>query len=263
MVSTSEIERASARTGSAIWCAWMAAVPAGMILYGMVADSPFVAAMQRDRIFLACWIGVQVGALITGAAIAAGGAPLAWSLLRDGVSNRRRGILLGFCLPIAAVVALVGWVAAVAVWTGGHWAPLPWTVQFANPGWPSETFRWTTGSITAALMILAFASAALSVAQMLRRSQKIAQVRVSVPGAKLILAPARFANFLAPFAAAGFAVVFASVAAWGLVASRNPAFHARLGPLGLTSAFSWLLSTTLFALAAIVSVRSARSLIQT
>ncbi len=262
MVSSPEIERASARTGSAIWCAWMAAVPAGMILYGMVADSPFVAAMQRDRTFLACWIGVQVGALITGAVVVAGGAPLAWSLLRDGVSNRRPGILLGFCLPIAAVVALAGWVAAIAVWTGGHWAALPWTVQFANPGWPSEAFRWITGSITAALMILAFASAALSVAQMLRRSQ-ILQVRVSVPGAKLILAPVRFANFLAPFAAAGFAVMFVSVAAWGFEASRNAAFHARLGPLGLTSAVSWLLSTALFALAAIVSIRSARSLLQT
>jgi hypothetical protein len=254
MNSSGEIARARA---SAIWCAWMTAVPAGMILYGMVADSPFVAAIESDRLFLGCWIGIQIGALLTGAAIALGGAPLAWSALRDALSNHRRDILFRFAIPFVAAFAAFAWVVAVALWTGGHWAASPFAVAFSNPGWPSETVRGATGSVSAALLIFTFAASAVSVAQALDRS-RFPEVRVSLPGAELRVAPLRFAGFLAPCAAAGFLVMFLSVIAWGYGASRNAAFHARLGPLGLSSSWSWLLSLILFAAAAVSSMHAAR-----
>lgn len=51
----SQIGQRSVKTSSVIWGAWMAALPAGIILYAMVADSPFVAPMHSNRFFLVCW----------------------------------------------------------------------------------------------------------------------------------------------------------------------------------------------------------------
>lgn len=252
------VEQTSAKTGIVIWGAWMAALPAGIILYAMVADSPFVAAMQSNPFFLVCWTGIQIGALLAGVAIALGGAPVVWSTLQEAIANRRRDLLLNLALPIVAFSILVGWMATVVIWTGGHWAPLPWTVQFANPGWPAETFRWIAGSITTLLLILAFTISAVGVDQILRRS-RLQDVGISVPGADLKVAPLRFAGFLAPFAAAGFAIMFAGVLGWGLEASRIAAFHAQLGPLGLSSATTWLICVALFGASAAFAIRAARN----
>lgn len=257
MSSHTEFGRVPAKAGSMMWGAWMAAIPAGMILWGMVADSPFVAAMQSDRLFFACWLAIQIGALLAGVAIALGGTPVAWSALSEAIVRRRRDILLSFALPTAAVAALIGWMAAVVIWTGGRWAPLPWTVQFSNPGWPAENFRWITGSVTAALLILALTASAVGVGRILRRSS-LQDVNISVPGANLTLAPLRFAGFLAPLATVGFVLMFGGVLAWGLEAGHNVAFHARLGPLGLTSAATWLISLSLFGVSVACSIRAAR-----
>lgn len=247
----SGVERTSAKSSSVIWGAWMAAIPAGIILYGMVADSPFVAAMETNRYFLACWNAIQIGALLTGVAIALGGTVVAWSVVREAVVNRRRDLVL----PVAAFSILVAWMAGVVVWTGGHWAPLPWTVQFANPGWPSETFRWIAGSITTVLLIVAFTTSAVSAAQILRRSSW-QDVGISLPGANVTVAPGRFARFLAPFAAVGFAVMFAGALGWGFEASRIAAFHSQLGPFGLSSAVTWLISLALFGGSATFAIRA-------
>ena len=248
-----------ARTSAVIWCSWMAAIPAGMIFCGMVADSPFVAAMRADQFFLSCWIAIQIGALLTAAAIVLGGAPLGWSVLRQAVVRRRRDILLRITLPLTLLGVLAGWIALVIVWSGGRWAPLPWAVQFSNPGWPSEAFRWLTGGITTGLLAVLFTASASAVVQILRRSG-LEDVRISIPGAQLNFAPIEFASLLAPFATAGFAIMFAGMLGWGWAASRNAAFHARLGPLGLTSSSTWLISLGLFACAAAFSAGATRKL---
>lgn len=256
-MNLTKLDQTPAQTGSMIWGAWMAALPAGLILYAVVADSPFVASMESNRFFFASWVAIQIGALLAGAAIALGGAPVLWSALRDAVSNHRRDILLSFALPVGAVSALIGWIVAIVIWTGGRWAPLPWTVQFSNPGWPAENVRWVAGSITAALMIVAFTGSAIGVARILRRS-RLQDIGISLPGARLTVAPMRFAGFLAPFAAAGFAIMFFGALGWGVQASRDAAFHSRLGPLGLTSSSTWLVSVALFAASAGFAVRAAR-----
>ncbi len=65
-----------------MWCAWMLAVAAGLALYGVVDDSPFVNAMHGNLFLRLCWQGLEAGSLVAAAALALGGIPLVWSAIR-------------------------------------------------------------------------------------------------------------------------------------------------------------------------------------
>lgn len=242
-----------------MWCAWMLAVAAGLALYGVVDDSPFVNAMRGDLFFRICWQGLEIGSLIAAAALALGGIPLAWSAIRYAVQVHRRDILIRLALPSLAALLLIGWVAAVLAWTGGHWAPSPWAVTASQPDWPAAGFRWITGSVSVFLLVLFFAAAAACVSQALRRSE-FRELRVKLPGTETCMDPLRFAAWLAPWAVAGFTVMFVAVALWGIGASRiaSEALHAHFGPLGLTSFATWLGSLVLFGYAAWLSISAAK-----
>lgn len=247
-----------------MWCAWMLAVAAGLALYGVVDDSPFVNAMRGDLFFRMCWQGLEIGSLIAAAALALGGIPLVWSALRYAVQLHRRDILIRLALPSLAALLLIGWVALVLAWTGGHWAPSPWAVALSQPGWPAAGFRWITGSISVFLLVLFFAAAAACISQALRRSE-FRELRVKLPGTKrsgteTCMDPLKFAAWLAPWAVAGFTVMFVAVALWGLGASRfaSEALDAHYGPLGLTSFATWLGSLVLFGYAAWLSISAAK-----
>jgi hypothetical protein len=246
-----------------MWCAWMLAVAAGMALYGVVDDSPFVSAMYGNLFLRLCWQGLEAGSLLAAAALALGGIPLMWSAIRYAIRAHRRDILLRLALPCIAALVLIAWVAAVLAWTGGHWGASPWAVTASQPDWPAAAFRWITGSVSAFLMVLAFAATAASISQALRRSE-FRELRVTLPGmksgSKIQMNPLRFAAWLAPLAVAGFAVMFITVALWGIGASRiaAQALHAHYGPLGLTSFVTWLGSLVLFGYAAWLSFSAAR-----
>jgi hypothetical protein len=242
-----------------MWCAWMLAVAAGIALYGVVDDSPFVSAMHGNLFLRSCWQGLEVGSLIAAAALALGGIPLVWSAIRYAVEVHRRDILIRLALPLVAAFLLVGWVAAVVAWTGGHLGPSPWAVAASQPDWPAAGFRWITGSVSAFLMVLLFAGTAACISQALQRSE-FRELCLALPGTELRLDPMQFAAWLAPCAVAGFAVMFVTVALWGIGASRiaADALHAHFGPLGLTSFATWLGSLVLFGYATWLSVSAAK-----
>jgi hypothetical protein len=250
-----------------MWCAWMLAVAAGLALHGVVDDSSFVSAMHGNLFLRLCWQGLEAGSLLAAAALALGGIPLVWSAIRIAARAHRRDILLRFALPCIAALVLIGWVAAVLAWTGGHWGASPWAVTASQPDWPATGFRWITGSISACLLVIALASTAASISQALRRSE-FRELHVALPGMKpeatarpdLRIDPLRFAARLAPAAVAGFVVMFVTVALWGVSASRiaSEALHAHYGPLGLTSFATWLGSLILFGYAAWLSIGVAK-----
>jgi hypothetical protein len=250
-----------------MWCAWMLAVAAGLALHGVVDDSSFVSAMHGNLFLRLCWQGLEAGSLLAAAALALGGIPLVWSAIRIAASAHRRDILLRFALPCIAALILIGWVAAVLTWTGGHWGASPWAVTASQLDWPATGFRWITGSISACLLVIALASTAASISQALRRSE-FRELHVALPGMKpeatarpdLRIDPLRFAARLAPAAVAGFVVMFVTVALWGVSASRiaSEALHAHYGPLGLTSFATWLGSLILFGYAAWLSIGVAK-----
>jgi hypothetical protein len=242
-----------------MWCAWMLAVAGGIALYGMVDDSPFVPAMHGNLFLRSCWQGLEVGSLIAAATLALGGIPLVWSAIRYAIELHRRDILIRLAYPWIAAFLLVGWVAAVVAWTGGHWGPSPWAVTASQPDWPAAGFRWIAGSVSAFLLVLLFAGTAACISQALRRSE-FRELRLALPGTELRLDPLRFAAGLAPCAVAGFSAMFVTVALWGIGASRiaSEALHAHFGPLGLTSFATWLGSLVLFGYATCLSVSAAR-----
>jgi hypothetical protein len=246
-----------------MWCAWMLAVVAGLALCGVVDDSPFVNAMHGDRFLRTCWQGLEIGSLIAAVALALGGIPLVWSAICYAVRVHRRDILMRLALPCIAALVVFGWVAAVLVWTGGHWGASPWAVTASQPDWPAAGFRWITGSVSACLLMLAFAATAASIRQVLRRSEFLplhVALHRSKAGTELRMHPLRFAAWLAPVAVVGFVLMFVTVALWGIGASRiaSEALHAHYGLLGTTSFATWLGSLFLFGYAAWLSISAAR-----
>ena len=241
-----------------LWCAWMVAVAAGMILYGMVDDSPFVDAMHRDLFFGGCWLGIETGSMIAAVTIALAGAVLTWSMFRHGVETGRRDILWRLAFPFTAALVVGGWMVGILIATGGHWVPSPWAVTFHEAGWPSEMFRWSTGWISALLLVTALGGSAVAIAQALKRSE-FPTLRVFRAGFRLEIEPLPLGASLAPWTAAGIFIMLISVFCWGLMASRDAsdAFHARLGPFGLPSSWAWFSSVLLFGIASAFSARAA------
>jgi hypothetical protein len=258
MDALGSIEYRGGALAGRMWCAWMLAVAAGIALYGVVDDSPFVSAMHGSLFLRSSWQGLQAGSLVAAAVLALGGIPLVWSAIRYAVEVHRRDILIRLALPLVAAFLLVGWVAAVVAWTGGHWGPSPWAVAAFQPDWPAAGFRWITGSISAFLMVLLFAGTAACISQALRRSE-FRDLRVALPGTEGGLNRS-MQHWLAPCAVAGFAVMFVTVALWGIIASRiaSDALHAHYGPLGLTSFATWFGSLVLFGYATWLSVSAAK-----
>jgi hypothetical protein len=238
-----------------IWSAWMIAILAGVILYGMVDDSPLVAAMGQSAIFAASWKLIQAGCLLAAAAIATAGFPLLCSAALAAVRERQRRIYLRLSIPVLSALVLIAWIASVLVLTGGHWAASPWAVAFSRPNWPSEPIRWITGAISAALLVFVCMASAVSVSQILCAGQ-FPELRISFFGLNLRLKPLSFAAALAPWAATGMFLMLSGVVVWGFMANRL-AFRATCGPLGLSGLTSWILSTILFGFAAAMSAQGA------
>jgi hypothetical protein len=241
-----------------VWSAWMIAVVAGLILLGMVDDSPLLAAMDQSSIFAASWKLIQAGCVLAVSAIVIAGLPLASSIGLYAVRERRRGVYLRLAIPFVSAFALVAWIAAVLICTGGHWAASPWAVAFSRPDWPSESVRWITGLISAALLVLGCCASAASVSQVLRGSQ-FPDLRIAFPGVNVQVNPLSFAAALAPWAAAGIFVMLTGVVVWGCIASRLSAivFRSPSGPLGLSGLASWILSTVILGFAAAIAGQAA------
>jgi hypothetical protein len=165
---------------------------------------------------------------------------------------------LRLAAPFISFLALVGWMTAVLIFTGGHWAASPWAVAFSRPDWPSESVRWITGAISAALLVLGCFASAVSVSQVLRDSQ-FPDLRIALPGVNFGVKPLSFATALAPWVAGGIFIMLMGVAVWGCIASRVSAvvFRSPSGPLGLSGLASWILSTIILGLAAATSAHAA------
>ncbi|HEY1987147.1 MAG TPA: hypothetical protein VGG85_17155 [Terracidiphilus sp.] len=240
-----------------VWSAWMIAVVAGLILYGMVDDSRLLAAMGQNSIFAAGWKVIEVGCVLSVSAIAIAGLPLAASMCLYAVRERRRGVYLRLVIPFISVFALAAWVAVVLMFTGGHWAASPWAVAFSRPDWPSDSVRWITGSISAILLLFCCFASAAGVAHLVRGSQ-LPDVRIPFFPTSVHVKPISFAAALAPLAAAGMFVMLSGVVVWGCIASQLSvsAFRGLEGPLGLSGLASWILATVILGFAAAISAQA-------
>ncbi len=241
-----------------VWSAWMIAVIAGLILQGMVDDSPLLTVMNQNSILAASWKAVQAGCVLAVSSIVIAGVPLALSIGRYAVRERRRGVYLRLAIPFVSAFAVVAWMAMVLIFTGGHWAASPWAVAFSRPDWPSYSVRWITGSISAALLVIGCIASAASVSQVLHDSL-LPDLRIAFPRVNVQVNPLSFAAALAPWTAVGIFVMLTGVVVWGCSASRLSAmvFRSLSGPLGLSGFASWVLSTIILSSAAAISAHAA------
>src|SRR5438067_797287 len=100
-----------------VFCAYIGFVVAGLALYAMVDDSPFVPLMNSHLELAAAWYLIAGGSAIALLAVAVGGLPIGLTLLLRAFATRRKDLLLLLAVPIVALVVLgsfVGVVAAIA-----------------------------------------------------------------------------------------------------------------------------------------------------
>src|SRR5437588_10694409 len=100
-----------------VFCAYICFVVAGLALYAMVDDSPFVPLMSKHLELAAAWYLVAGGSAIALLAVAVGGLPIGLTLLVWAFTTRRKDLLFLLAVPVVAIVVLgsfVGVVAAIA-----------------------------------------------------------------------------------------------------------------------------------------------------
>jgi hypothetical protein len=231
--------------------AWLAAVAAGANFYWTVADTPMATAMRSHSTLFALWTLIQVGALLAFAAVVIVGLPTFVTVARTALSARRWGVVGRLAAPLIATVVTPLWMAAAAMWTGGHWVPTPWDVTgdwTAPSEWPPLMTRWTLSMVTFVLLVVGLIGSAVCVNQVIHRAD------VSVRR-RLLTAPSLIL-------AGSTTLMAAAVVAWGLFAERyaSDAFHARNGGFFSSTNFaSWAASCTVFVVSAVIALRAARS----
>lgn len=243
--------------------AWLAAIAAGVNLYWTVDDSPLVPAMRSHKDLSVFWNIVAGGSLLAFFAMLAGGVPLVLAMLRFAKTAGRRDILARLLFPPLGGMVVFAWFGAVLVWTGGHWAPMPWAIVGDGPGWPDLTNRWILGTMTLVLLGITLAGSAICFAQLMRRTEFGKEPLVFL-GKMLKIGPLQLARLPAVVLAGAIVVMAAAVFGWGFLANQYATgdFHEHGGGVLATTTFSsWMLSLALFVAAALTAIRGARSIL--
>src|SRR2546426_1417874 len=86
-----------------VFCAYIGFVLAGLTFYLMVDDSPFVPLMGTHLELGAAWLVVAGGSAISLLAVV-GGLPIGLTMLRQGITARRRDLLLLLFVPVISLL---------------------------------------------------------------------------------------------------------------------------------------------------------------
>src|SRR5438132_9931238 len=90
-----------------VFCAYIAFVVAGLALYGMVDDSPFIPAMNRHVELAAAWYAIAAGSGLALVAVVAGGLPFGLAIVKRIFTEKRRDLLMLMAVPVIALAAVV------------------------------------------------------------------------------------------------------------------------------------------------------------
>jgi hypothetical protein len=231
-----------------VFCAYVASALAGMALYGMGDDSPFVPAMQAHLELKLAWLAVAGGEALAGIAIALGGIPLTLSVLRQALFKGRRDLPILLAVPFVALGALVllgGAVALAVTALGGNNAPL---------------FVLRGGSI---FLTLAFIAAAIistgAICFAVSRSDTRRAVRL--PFLKVTVQPLSFTRLPALVATAGMSVALTGIVGWWLFAAldASAAFNSSAGLWDTPPPVSLLVIALVMLVSALASIRASLS----
>ena len=204
---------ASRSTLVVLW-AWVVFVLAGLGFYGLLDDNPLSKMAASYPALEVSVLAVQAGAVLALLAVAAGGLPIAWSVARFALSQKRRDVLLLLAVPLACALVLV--VAGAAL------------VIVVN----------ATGGPTAGGVGLFFGLVALFLAAAIASPTAVSAAVVRSPVGEAVY---RLARLPAAGAVAAMGLTVCAVVAWGISASlaAPQVFHGGLGLLGLNTDLSW------------------------
>lgn len=196
-----------------LW-AWVFFVLAGLGFYGVLDDNPLTKMAPSVPALELSALAVQAGAVLTLLAVAAGGVPIAWAVLRFALGQRRRAVLLLLAVPLICMLVLGA--AGLAL------------VVIANTS-------QTPGALG---IILFFGIAALFPVAAIASTAAVSAAVVRSPVSETWYRLARLPS-LGLVAAMG--LTLCAVLAWGISANlvAPQAFHAAPGLLGVSTDLSW------------------------
>jgi hypothetical protein len=197
-----------------VFWAWIVFVLAGLGFYGLLDDNPLTRLAAGVPALQWSVLAAQAGAVLALLAVAAGGAPIGWAVLRFAWGHRRRDIM--FLLAVPLVCAFVVGVAGVTL------------VIFAH-----------VSSVTTSVGLIFF----LGLVGLFFVAAVASPAAISVA---LLLSPVseawyRLARWPSAGAVGAMGLSLFAIVAWGIYANHAApqAFHGALGLLGLNTDLSW------------------------
>lgn len=219
---------------SVLWVlwAWVGLVIAGAGFQKMTEYEDFVRAARDHALIGAAFDTVVIGAVVALAAVAVGGAPIAFAALRNALVSGRRDVPLQFCAPLLCLAAFVGYVLLL--------------MKAIYPALGRLTVHDPVNVALFVSLVGAFVLAAVG-----STASISAAIRRSEVGEELF----RFAMIPAVVAFGAMAAVLAGTFVWGLaLAAKDPAlFGGDDGILATGTAVTWVVIVTVMALSVLIS----------
>ncbi len=196
-----------------VFCAYIGFVVAGLYLYGMVDDSPFIRLMETHAELAASWYVLAGGSAVALLAVVIGGLPIGLGVVRYALARNKRYLLL-LAVPVIAFVVLLATSILVFLIFGG--VPYPQSNGYNPPVAPGALLAF------AVLFVLAAAASTAAVCIAVIRSE-VGEQTFRLPGITITVEPFAFGFLPAAIATLAMALMLASTVAWGLIArSEEP-----------------------------------------
>ena len=216
----------------AVLWAWVGLVVAGVGFRKMTEYDDFVRAARDSALVGVAFDTVVVGAVVALAAVAVGGAPVAFAALRKALAERRKDVLL-LCMPLIFGAGFVGYILVL--------------MKVIYPALGRVAVHGTVNVALFLSLVGAFSLAALASTWAVTAAVR----RVEVGGRTL-----RFALYPAAVAAAGMAVVLVGTTVWGVTlrATAPTLFSGDDGILATPTYVTWLAIVAVMAVSTAVAV---------
>jgi hypothetical protein len=247
-----------------VFCAYIAFVVAGMVLYGMVDDSPFIPAMNQHFELAAAWYAIAACSGVALLAVVTGGLPFGLAIVKRIFTEKRRDLLLLMAVPLIGLAALGTFVVVVAI-TTRFFSNFSNFSNFSDFSPAQQVDRWVP-LVLAGLFIVATIASTVAMCLAVVRSDPGEQV-LRMKGITIIVQPYSFAVIPAMVVTLAMALMLAATIAWGLVASVEApqGFDAQASIAGPADSIMYVgivavmfASTLVAVLAAVAAVRVVR-----
>jgi hypothetical protein len=228
-----------------VFCAYIAFVLGGLVLYGTADDGPFISAMHEHTALTAAWDVLAAGSAVALLAVVIGGLPVALAVFRHARSVARRNLTL---LAVPAL-ALIVWVTFTVI------------LGIADLESASKSARTALQVIWMGIFVAGAIGSTAAVCLAVIRSE-IGEQRIRVNGIDLTVQPDHFVIAPAVITVLAMALMLGAAICWVILA-RSDAPDAFNGEWGFFSASTRLTlggSVAVMAIATAVAAAAVRRL---